>query len=323
MNAHFYLYDATGADEEIEPGEVAIAKLKENQLLWINILDKDEETLRGVAESINMRKLPAKALFESKRRPQIENFEDFFHFNIVSVKMDDDLRPERQPIDFIVGKNYIVTAHEGEVDYFIELRNREKAETMLGELDAESFLATLLDLHLVSYFQALEEIEHRVEKFDSKVLKTEMENTDFLSEMVELRADVSKLRRWLLPHRDIFYSLTRAHFQQIADSDSLEHYKMLNQHFESAVDSIESSRDAVLSIFDLYATKSAQLTNLFIRRLTFLTLVMGSLGVIAGTMGMNYKVGFFESRNGFWITIGAMVLIAVGLSIFARHKRWI
>ncbi len=323
MNAHFYLYDATGADEKVEPGDVDIAKLKENHLLWINILDNNEETLQQIAKSINLQKLPLRAISDPKRRPQLENFEDFFRFNIVSVKMNADSHPERQPIDFIVGKNFIVTAHEGEVEYFTKLRKREKAETQFGELDAESFLATLLDLHLVSYFQALEAIEHRVDVFDAKVLKTDMETTDFLSEMVELRTDVSKLRRWLLPHRDIFYSLTRADFKQVADSDSLEHYKMLNQHFESAVDAVESSRDTVLSTFDLYATKSSQLTNKFIRRLTFLTLVTGSLSVIAGILGMNYKVDFFESSNGFWFTVAGMALIAVGLSVLARFKRWI
>lgn len=323
MNARFYLYDATGADEEIEPDKVDIAKLKESQLLWINILDKDEETLQHVAKSVNMPKLSANLLFDSKRRPRLENFDDFFHFNVVSVKLGSDSRPERQPIDFIVGKNFIITAHEGEVEYFNELRNREKAETRFGELDAESFLATLLDLHIVSYFQALEQIEHRVDEFDARVLKTEMDTADFLSEMVRLRADVSKLRRWLLPHRDIFYSLTRADFKLIADSDSHEHFKMLNHHFESAVDLIGSSREMVLSIFDLYATKSTQMTNTFIQRLTFLTLVMGSLSVIAGTLGMNYKVEFFESPIGFWVTISGMALIALGLSIFARFKRWI
>ena len=60
-----------------------------------------------------------------------------------------------------------------------------------------------------------------------------------------------------MPHREIFYSLSRADFHQIAESDSAEQYKMLNQHFESAVDAVENSRDTVLSVFELYATKSA------------------------------------------------------------------
>jgi len=129
--------------------------------------------------------------------------------------------PEKIPIDFIVSKNFIITVHEGEIAYFAKFRNREKGETQLGELDAESFLATLLDLHIVSYFQAMEEIERRVDEFDEKVLKTDMETEAFLTKMVGLKGDVSKLRRWLMPHREVFYTLSRADFRQIAESDSI------------------------------------------------------------------------------------------------------
>jgi Mg2+ and Co2+ transporter CorA len=175
----------------------------------------------------------------------------------------------------------------------------------------------------VSYFRALEIIERRVDKLDESVLKKEMETDDFLSEMVSLRRDVSKLRRWLLPHRDVIYTLSRGDFIPVAESDSHEQYTMLNRHFESAVEAIESSRETVLSVFDLYATKSAKLMNVFIQRLTFLTLVVGTLSVIAGILGMNYKVEFFDSPSGFWFTIAGMVLVAIGLTIFARLKRWI
>jgi magnesium transporter len=89
------------------------------------------------------------------------------------------------------------------------------------------------------------------------------------------------------------------------------------------VDAIESSRETVLGAFDLYATKSSQMTNVFIQRLTFLTLVTGTLGVISGVLGMNYKAAIFDAENGFWIAIGIMALVAIGLTIFARLKRWI
>ena len=38
---------------------------------------------------------------------------------------------------------------------------------------------------------------------------------------------------------------------------------------------------------------------------------------------MNYKVDFFDSSEGFWITVAGMILIAVSLTIVAKIKRWI
>lgn len=322
MNALFYLYDAHGSDEEVEPDAVNTQQLRKDQLLWINVLDKSKETLREVAGAVALPQLPT-IVKDDPGRPQIANFADFFHFNIVSVKTTDLDRPEQVPIDFIVGKNFIITAHEGDIDYFQELRDREKDETQLGDLDAETFLATLLDLHLVSYFKVLEQIEHKVDELDARILRTQLHERDLLARMVELRTDVSRLRRWLLPHREVFYALTRSDFVQIAVSDAAEDYRTLNQHFESAVDAIEGSRDMVLSIFDLAATKSSQETNALIRKLTFFTLIVGSLGVVAGIFGMNYQLSYFETESGFWFTVGAMGLIAAAWTTVAKVKKWI
>lgn len=323
MSIVAYLYDANGKDEVIEPEDVDIRKLKEKQLLWLNVRERDEGTLRQVAEAVKLENVPFAAVMKADERPRIENYEDFFRFSICSVRMPEGKGPESIVIDFIVGRNFVVTVHDGPVDYFEEFRKREKGETQIGELDAESFVATLLDLHIVSYFQVLEEIERRVDKFDENILKKEMDTDRFLSQMVMLRRNVSDLRRWLLPHRDVFYSLTRADFRQIAESDSVEEFKRLNEHFENAVDAVERSRETVLSVFELFATKTAHRTNVFVQRLTFLTLITGSIAVIAGILGMNFKADIFEHENGFWITVGGLFLVAIGITVFARFRKWI
>ncbi|MEO8572602.1 MAG: CorA family divalent cation transporter [Pyrinomonadaceae bacterium] len=323
MEIKAYLYDAAGNDEVVLPEDVDIRKLKQNQLLWINVLERDEETLRRVAKAVSLEGVPFRSVMKTEDRPRIENYANFFRFSISSVRLEKGKSPQIVMIDYIVGPNFLVTVHEGEIEYFEEFRKREKGETKIGKLDAESFLATLLDLHIVSYFHAMEEIEHRVDKFDERILKTDVDANNLLSDMVKLRRDVSDLRRWLLPHRDVFYSLTRADFLQIAESDSVEEFKRLTDHFENAADAIERLRETVLGVFELYATKSAQLTNTFVQRLTFLTLLTGSVAVIAGILGMNFKADIFDAPNGFGVTVGGLLVVAIGLTAYARYKRWI
>jgi magnesium/cobalt transport protein CorA len=323
MELNAYLYDAVGNDEKIEIEDIDIKKLGKSKLLWIDLGTRNEEMLNSVAAALDLENVPFGSILKEKRRPKIDKFESFFQFCVDSAVTKKKAPFEKVSIDFIVGKNFVVTIHDGEVDYFREFRKREKGETTFGELDAESFVATLLDMHIVSYFRALEELELEVDELDEAVLEAEMETEKFLAKMGKLRRSVSLLRRWLMPHRDVIYSLSRADFQQIAESDSLEQYKMLNTHFENAVDAIESSRDTVLSTFELYATRSAHMMNIFIQRLTFLTVLIGSLGVVAGILGMNYKVDFFESSSGFWLTIAGMTVVAIGLTVLGRVKRWI
>ena len=318
-----YLYDAAGHDEQIELEEASVETLGEKKLMWVNVLKPDEELLKKVTATLKLTGVPYKKMIDRELKPEIENFDDFFRFSVDSVVTEKGKSPEKQKIGFIVGKNFVVTVHEGVVGYFKDLREREKGETQFGEMDAESFTATLLDLNIVTYFKALNDLEHRVDEFDELVLKEDLEAEDFLKKVVGLRRDTSKLRRWLMPHREVYYALSRADFQQIAESDSAEEYKRLSLHFESVVDAVEHSRESVISIFELYATKSTHATNTLVQRLTFFTLMTGSLAVIAGILGMNFKAEIFEIENGFWYTVALLLSIAFGIAGFARYKGWI
>ena len=324
MKVIVYLFDADGEDREIELDKNILSNINDKQLLWVNILERDEATLKKVASVLHLENVPLRGVLRVYERPKIYKFADFYHFFIISVETGEGGALRSIPIDFLVGKNFVVTVHDGDVKYLQDFVRRERGESQIGELDAESFVATMLDLHIASYFRVLERVEHQVDKMDERILEKELEDDEFLEQMVDLRREVSKLRRWFLPHRDLFFTLSRSDFRRIAESDSFESFQQLNEHFESAVDSIESSRDTVLSLFDLYTTKSSHRMNNAMRRLTFTTLTVGGLGVIAGVFGMNFEVGFFKSaESGFWMTIGAMAILAVITASVAYYRRWI
>jgi magnesium transporter len=319
-----YLYDAKGRDEEIKLEDVSPNSLTDRRLLWINILKRDPKLIERVIGALEIENVPLKTILDLGERPRLDKFENFYRFSIVSVNIDEDEKLNTVTIEYLVGKNYVVTIHEGEVDYFNEFREREIGETQIGELDAESFVATLLDLHIVTYFRALEKIEQKIDRLDERILRIDLDEQKFLNEVVALRRLASRLRRWFLPHRDVFYALSRSDFPQISQSDSVEHFNRLNHHFESAVDAIENSRDTIISLFELYATKNAHRMNTGMQRLTFITLMVGTLGVIAGVFGMNFEVHFFKSaETGFWLTIVAMLVLILAVTLLAKFRRWI
>jgi magnesium transporter len=317
------LYDARRADKKIELDELGNETLRDDKLLWIDIEERSTDILNAVIEQLDLENVPCEAIIAESPRPRVANFEDFFHFSVDSVATTENEPPRKLPIDFVVGANFVISVHEGSVKYFEEFRNREKGETRFGALDAESFVAALMDRHIVSYFRGIEYIESQVDDLDDKVIDREISTDDFLAEMVKLRRSVSALRTWLLPHRDLIYTFSRSDFTRIHESDSVQQFQLLSQHFESAVDGVEAAREKVLGTFSLYATKSDQIMNIFIQRLTFIALVVGSLGVVAGALGMNFQASFFESSVGFWIAVGSMFAFSVVVTIYAKWKGWI
>ncbi|MEJ7861277.1 MAG: magnesium transporter CorA family protein [Pyrinomonadaceae bacterium] len=279
--------------------------------------------MKQVTTALHLEKVPVKGILRTNERPKIYTHKDFYHFFIVLVEDVENAQLRSIPIDFLVGNNFVVTVHDGDVNYLQEFTHKNTSETYIGELDAESFVATMLDLHIASYFRVLEKIEKAVDIMDERILKKNLEDEEFIKQMVKLRNEVSKLRRWFMPHRDIFYSLSRPDFKQIADTDSYNNFQQLNEHFESCVDSIESSRDTVLSLFNLYTTKTSHRINNTMRRLTFITAIVGGAGVIAGIFGMNFEENFFKNANAFWVVLCAMILLALGATIISLKKRWI
>ena len=322
MKILVYLFDANGEDRQVELNENILSSINDKQLLWINILERDEAMLESVTKALSLEKVPMRGILRIYERPKIYKFADFYHFFIISVETGEGGVLRSIPIDFLVGKNFVVTVHDGDVKYLQEFTRREKGERHIGDLDAESFVATMLDLHIVSYFDVLEKIEKEVDEMDENILRRDLEDEEFLKQMVKLRNEVSKLRRWFLPHRDIFYSLSRPDFKKAADADSLENFQLLNEHFESAVDSIESSRETVLSLFDLYTTKTSHRMNFLMKRLTFITILVGSMGVIAGVLGMNFEEEFFKNANAFWFVIVGMLTLSILITFYARKKNW-
>ena len=229
MKIKSYLFDADGSEREVDLDEIDAGKLTNQQLLWINVLEREKETINYVEKSLNLTEIPTKRILRVYERPRISKFRDYYHFFIISVEAAEGSELRFIPIDFLVGKTFVLTVHDGDVKYLLDFVKRERGETQIGDLDAESFVATMLDLHIASYSRVLEKLEHAVDKMDEKILERDLEDRQFLSEMVNLRRTVSRLRRWFLPHRDVFYALSRPDFKQAADEDSVENFQLLNQ----------------------------------------------------------------------------------------------
>lgn len=323
MEIKAYLYDSNGEDREIEYASGIRERLSEDQLLWINILKREKSLIERVIKDLKFENAPVREFLNTDERPKLDKYENYYRLFINSVSITKKSRLNRVPIDFLIGKNTVITIQDGEVDYFAEFRELEEGERHIGEMDAETFVATLLDLHIVTFFRAVELIERDVDNFDEEILTSDLDDEEFFAQMLGLRRDVSKLRKWLLPHRDVFYALARPDFERIAESESAGHFQNLNRRFESAVNAIEDLRDTVLSLFDLYATHTSHLTNDLMRRLTFATIMFGAMGVIVGALGMNFDAGFFDTRNGFWIALLGLGLFSFTLILTARFRKWI
>jgi Mg2+ and Co2+ transporter CorA len=325
-----YLYNADGHDRPVDLDDRCMSELEERNLLWVDVLGRDRTELENLARLLDLDPGSLRALLRPQDELYLDNYGEYFQFDVVALSAGENgegLAVFRQfhpvPLEFLVGGRWVVTVHDEELPFLDAFREQDKGETLIGALSPAALVASLLDWHLTTYFEAVGRIETSIDRLDEALLTRSAKRT-LLAGVVALRRRVSHLRRLLASQRAVFYGLSRPDFSHVVESEAKEHYSSLERRFERAVDSVDHARDLVNGSFQLFTSRTAESTNDLVRRLTFITMLLGAVGAVAGIFGMNFEVPFFQSGGlGFWSVIGVLILFTIAAMAIARMRNWI
>ena len=204
------------------------------------------------------------------------------------------------------------------------VRERAEGGGQIGALDSPSFVAAVVEWVVTSYFRAFEDVEQELEELDAKVMSEIPKNVaDELGRLVELRRSIGTLRRALSPHRELIVALAHPELDLLSSEGSARRFAALESRVAQAVDAAREAKESTRGSFDLLVARIGQRTNDIVKLLTLVTVILLPASVLAGVMGMNFKVGLFDLEWGFWVVIGAMLGIAVLVLSVARTRHWI
>ena len=324
-----FLYDAQGHDEEIAAPSGSLPSIEENQLLWLDVVGRDEGDLDELRQLLALPDGVAQELRNPRKSSALNNYGEYFHASVLTLcdpeHAEATLKPPRTvQLDLLVGKNWLATIAKVEIGFLVEFRDQDRGETLIGALSSGALAASLLDWHLTKYLGSLEQLEAFIDDLDVRMLAGRSIDEQLLKQVVAGRRFVARLRRDLGPQRTIFYGLSRPDFALVAETDAAPHFKALEHRFERVIDAIEHARELVQGSFDLFTTRVAETTNVLIRRLTFLSLMLGTIGAVAGIFGMNFQTRFTETGEpGFWIVLIVLLVVVVAAAIVSRARKWI
>ena len=121
----------------------------------------------------------------------------------------------------------------------------------------------------------------------------------------------------------MFLALTRPEIDAVTTSKHTERFRELQSRLEEVVQAARDSRDAVVGSFDVLVARTGQRTNEIMKVLTLGTVLLLPGALIAGIMGMNFKLGIFEENSFFWVVLGLIAVLAAVTLVFARKRRWV
>jgi magnesium transporter len=299
-------------------------RLEDRQLLWIDVLGRDPADLAAVAEAAGLDDHLVGRLARERGRADLTQYPEHIHLILESMdrpasNVDEDL-PEPLEIDLVAGRNWVVTVHSKPVPALNRIDDLTAGETRFGALDAAGFLAAIVDEVIAGYLGLAEAIEREIDRLDERALRWRPRD-DVLAQIVRLRRRIAAIRRTLSPHRLAFAALARPEME--LQEELGRPWPGLTDNLNRAIDAIENLRDLLLGTYDIHMGRSAQHANEIMKRLTLLSAVLLPAVVLAGIMGMNYQMPFFDETNNFWFVVGAMVVFGFGLLAVSRWRGWL
>ena len=313
-----FLYDADGSDGLVALDELDVDRLGEAQLLWVDVADLSD--LPFLADTFALADETVDAVLQPSLEPSVVVFEGYVQVAVVLPGETAEAAP--QVLQAIVGDNWVVTAHRGPLELLTRFEERIRVDGALGRIDSHAFLAAILQEHVAHYLAALRPIEADLDLLDLRSMTGRMDEEALLRELVGARIRLTRLRRLLEPHREVFARLTRSEFAVLSGSASVAEFEAVAELLERALTSMDATREMIAGSFEIYTTWAAHRTNKLIKQLTIASVTILPPTLLAGIMGMNSLPPSFSGSAAFWLTVAAMAGVAAAVVTAAARRGW-
>jgi len=324
-------YDEGNFEEkELDSVEECFSYKNTSTVSWINIDGLHQtDVIEKVGTHFNIHPLILEDIVNTGQRPKMEDFDDYLY---VVLKMlypgNKKTETQSEQVSLIIGPQYVITFQEKAGDVFNSIRERiRNAKGRIRKMGADYLAYALLDAIVDNYFIVLERMGEEIEETEKKLVSDPKPQT--LQTINHLKTDLLILRKLIWPLREVINGLQRGESPLIKDTTVI-FLKDVYDHTIQVIDTIETFRDLVSGMFDTYLSSVSNKMNEVMKLLTIMATIFIPLTFIAGIYGMNFNpevspwnMPELNWDYGYLIAVGLMVIIALGMLIFFKRKKWL
>lgn len=291
---------------------------------WINIEGLHRiETIEKLGECYGFHPLVLEDILNTDQRPKLEDYESYLY--IVLKMLLNETSPEvvTEQISLILGPNFVISLQEGlEGDVFNPIRERIRAgKGRIRNMGADYLAYSLIDAVVDNYFVILEKMGERIEELEDELLTGP--TTDTLHEIHELKREMIFLRKAVWPLREVISALQRDETFLVGDPTRV-YLRDVYDHTIQVIDAIETSRDMLAGMLDIYLSSISNRMNEVMKFLTVIGTIFIPLTFIAGVYGMNFEfMPELKWRWGYFSVWAVMAAIGMFMLLYFKRKRWL
>jgi len=318
-------YDAQDCMEKELPSVTECLAFREPpRISWLNVDGlHDTSALVTLGEHYGIHSLVLEDVANTQQRPKMEDYQEYFYIVVRMLHFDEaEMRVSAEQISLVLGPSYVISFQERPGDVFDPVRDRiRRGKGRARRMGADYLAYMLLDAVVDSYFVILERIGEQIEVLENQLL--ESPTSDLLQTIHDLKREMILLRRSVWPLREVVSGLERAESELVGDELGV-FLRDVYDHTIQVVDAVESYRDVLSGLQDLYLSSISNRMNEVMKVLTIIATVFIPLSFLAGIFGMNFEnmpeLGWKWSYPIFWMVILA---IGGGMMAYFRRKGWL
>jgi magnesium transporter len=316
--------EAQFEEKEVETIDECFLFKNKPTVTWINIDGLHQvEILERLGECYGLHPLVLEDILNTDQRPKMEDYGEYIYIVLKDLDYDDkssEIEPEQ--ISLILGSNFVFSFQEREGDTFNTIRERiRNSKGRIRKMGADYLAYTLFDSIVDNYFIILERLGEKIEFLEEKLVSQPTPET--LQVIHHLKREMIFLRKAVWPLREVVGGLERGESSLIKESTRI-YLRDVYDHTIQTIDTIETYRDMVSGMLDIYLSSVSNRLNSVMKVLTIIATIFMPLTFIAGIYGMNFKyMPELEWRWGYPVIWLIVIGIGVFMLLYFRKKKWL
>ncbi|MBN1697267.1 MAG: magnesium/cobalt transporter CorA [Spirochaetales bacterium] len=290
---------------------------------WLNVGGiRNTDIIEKIGGECRFHPLMIEDIVNTHQRPKYEDYEDSLFIVMKGLSWcGETYEITEDQVSFILKNGYLISFQETEENLFSSIMDRLRMKKgMIRSHGADYLLYVLIDAVVDSYFSLLETLDEEIEALEETLLENPTPET--LKKIYMLKSTVISLRKTLWPLREIIGRLEKMESPLIGRHTRV-FFRDVYDHTLHIIDTVETFRDLIGGMLDIYLSSVSNKTNEVMKVLTIIATIFIPITFLVGVYGMNFKfIPELQWRWGYFGVWGIIIIIIAGLIAFFKKKKW-
>ncbi|HSR88207.1 MAG TPA: magnesium/cobalt transporter CorA [Pontiella sp.] len=310
-------------EKEIENIEDAFGYIEAQPTSWINIdgIHKPD-IIADIGKRAGLHPLLIEDILHTHQRPKIDDQGSCLYLVVRMLRVHSERQDIlSEQISFVLINNTLISFQESPGDVFDDVRERiRKNQGRVRKMGADYLLYSLMDAVVDNYFRVLEQLGERIEAIEAALMEDPY--PELLNQIYANKRELLYIRKAVWPLREAIGTLERSE-SELIQKGTQAYLRDLYDHAIQVIDTIESFRDMLSGVQDLYLSSLGNKTNQVMKVLTIIATIFIPITFVAGIYGMNFNtMPELQWRYGYAAVWAVMLLLVAVMLVYFRRKKW-